>query len=180
MSSFNMLMDELRKIDLSHDDNWFATLEQRKKAEGDFHDQMRDQARFSQVSGDTFEEFYTNRRFYRTAKNSREYFYSWLDKHVRDKVVLDYACGDGKQAIYSAKAGAKYVIGIDISAISIENARKEAIAAGVSDRTYFLRGDCEHSGLPDSSVDVVACAGGTTGPVKTQSRLAILNEPVHS
>jgi ubiquinone/menaquinone biosynthesis C-methylase UbiE len=159
MTSLSVLTDELRKIDQAHDDAWFSRLDERKQLEGDFHDKMRDQTRFTQQSGDTFEEFYTNRRFYRTAQNSRDYFYKWLDTNVRDKVVLDFACGDGKQAMYCAKAGAKFVVGIDISAISIANARQEAAAAGLSDRTYFLRGDCERTGLPDSSVDVVVCAG---------------------
>ena len=159
MTPLPVLQHRLREIDQSHDEGWFSTLESRKQIEGEFHDQMRDKARFSQQSGDTFEEFYTNRRFYRTAANSRDYFYSWLEQNVRDKVVLDFACGDGKVAIFCAKAGAKYVVGIDISATSIANARSEAAAAGVADRTYFLRGDCENTGLPESSIDVVVCAG---------------------
>src|SRR5207245_1644472 len=48
---------------------------------------------------------------------------------------------------------------IDISGVSIQNARRAAQDRGLEDRTYFLRTDCEETGLPSSSVDIVVCAG---------------------
>lgn len=159
MISVTALRDQLSKLDGDHGANWYDSLEQRKKNESEFHDRMRDTAGLAGEKQDTYEEFYSNKRFYRTAQLSRGYFYDWIATHSPGKVVLDFACGDGKTALQAAKAAAKLVIGIDISGISIANAWAGARAEGLEQRTYFLRGDCENTRLPDSSVDVIICAG---------------------
>ena len=74
-------------------------------------------------------------------------------------MFLDYACGDGGSAIRAAKAGASLAIGIDISPVSIQNARRDAAAAGVSENTFFVQADCENTRLPDVSVDRIICSG---------------------
>nr|WP_240763263.1 class I SAM-dependent methyltransferase [Shigella flexneri] len=43
---------------------------------------------------------------------------------VKDKVVLDIACGEGYGSALLMKAGAKRVVGVDISEESIERAKK--------------------------------------------------------
>src|SRR5262245_39306333 len=160
MMSQAALLDHLKRIDHADEgESWFATLETRKKSESQFHDHMRDEARIEAIGQDTYEQFHSNKRFYRTAQLSRAYFYDWIDTHSRGKIVLDFACGNGDVALHAARAGAKLAIGIDISGISIRNARAHAAERGFADQTYFLRGDCERTGLPDSSVDVVVCAG---------------------
>jgi ubiquinone/menaquinone biosynthesis C-methylase UbiE len=160
MISKTSLLEHLQSIDhAADDDGWFATLEERKKKESQFHDNMRDEARIEAIGQDTYEQFHSNKRFYRTAQLSRTYFYDWIERHSRGKIVLDFACGNGDVAIHAARAGADLAVGIDISGISIHNARARAAENGLADRTYFLRGDCERTQLPDSSVDIVICAG---------------------
>lgn len=159
MESVQALREQLIQLDRATNSEWYAALDERKKREGEFHDNMRNKTRLSNPASDTYEEFFTNHRFYRTAKTSREYFYGWIDQHVRDKVIIDFACGDGNTAVHAAKAGAKLAIGIDISNGSVENARRNAATAGVTDRTVFLRGDCEATGLPDGCAEVIICAG---------------------
>ncbi|MFN2405788.1 MAG: class I SAM-dependent methyltransferase [Pyrinomonadaceae bacterium] len=56
---------------------------------------------------------------------------------TKDKVVIDFGCGDGEDAVEVAKRGAKRVIGVDIRERALENARKRAEARGVADRCVF-------------------------------------------
>jgi SAM-dependent methyltransferase len=158
MNSVQALREQLIQLDRSTNAEWYAGLEERKRRESEFHDNMRNKKLVNPAT-DTYEEFFTNHRFYRTARTSREYFYGWIDRQVRDKVVIDFACGNGNTALHAAKSGAKLVIGIDISNASVENARRTAAASGETERTVFLRGDCEATGLPDACADVILCAG---------------------
>ena len=159
MISADTMRERLEVIARSHGDEWYSGLESRKQAESDFHDRMRDAARIAAVGRDQYEEFFSNHRFYRTAVLSREYFFGWVARHAVGKTVLDFACGDGDVALRAAEAGARLAIGIDISGVSVRNARGAAAARGLTDRTFFLRADCEETGLPEDSVDVVICAG---------------------
>lgn len=65
---------------------------------------------------------------------------SMLDnKHLfRDKVVLDVGCGTGILCMFAAKAGAKKVIGVDMSNI-IDQAKKIVAANGFADSQCYLR-----------------------------------------
>ena len=153
------LREELLRLSRTNGDEWYSSLESRKQAESEFHDRMRDSARMEAVGKDQYEEFFSNHRFYRTALLSRQYFFDWVARNSSGRVVLDFACGDGDVALRAAEAGAKLTIGIDISGVSIQNAQRAAAAEGLSERTVFLRADCENTGLPDDSVDVVICAG---------------------
>jgi SAM-dependent methyltransferase len=159
MISADTLREELQRIARRNGDEWYAGLEVRKRKESEFHDNMRDAKRIEAVGRDQYEEFFSNHRFYRTATLSREYFFNWVTRNSLGKTVLDFACGDGDVALRAAAAGARLAIGIDISEVSVENARRAAAERGLSERTFFLRGDCENTGLPADSVDVVVCAG---------------------
>ena len=159
MMPADTLRAELERIARYNDDAWYGGLEQRKQKESEFHDQMRDSARIARLGRDQYEEFFSDHRFYRTATLSREYFFGWVTRYAAGKTVLDFACGDGDVALRAAGAGAKLAIGIDISAVSVQNAKRAAIERGLAERTFFLRADCEQTGLPSDSVDVVICAG---------------------
>jgi len=159
MISSDALRAELQRIANSNGDQWYAELEPRKRKESEFHDKMRDAAQIETLGKDQYEEFFSNHRFYRTATLSREYFFDWVTRNSPGRTVLDFACGDGDVALRAAAAGAQLAIGIDISRVSVQNARRTAAERGLTDKTFFLRADCENTGLPPSSVDVVICAG---------------------
>jgi ubiquinone/menaquinone biosynthesis C-methylase UbiE len=127
---------------------WFENLETRKKEEANFHDVSHHE----DVS-------FSNKKWYKTVQLSSTYLDKWLDENVPNKIVLDYACGNGNTAVRAAKKGAKYVIGIDISPISIQNAINVAQKEGVADKCIFIQGDCEKTGMPDNCVDTVLCFG---------------------
>jgi SAM-dependent methyltransferase len=56
---------------------------------------------------------------------------------LKDKVVLDFGCGTGENAIELAKNGCRRVIGLDIQEHFLDKARLGAEAAGVADRCMF-------------------------------------------
>jgi 2-polyprenyl-3-methyl-5-hydroxy-6-metoxy-1,4-benzoquinol methylase len=152
----------LQKLDiLNHKTNeeWLACLEKRKLKELEFHNKHRLRDARNQLSQDTYEKLYGNKKFYSTVKLSSDYVNSWISQHSRGKIFLDYACGNGVNAINAARAGAELAIGLDISDISIKNARKFAEEKGVLDNTSFVQADCEKTGLPNECVDLIICSG---------------------
>lgn len=154
------LLSSLSEIEQIPQSQWDSSLNDRKRAELKFHDAHRDRAKeIEPTDQDTYERFYGNRKYYSATEASKAYVGDWIDTHARGRVFLDYACGDGMNAIRAAKAGAKLAIGIDISPISIENARRDAAAAGVSANTRFVQADCENTKLPDECADRIICSG---------------------
>ncbi|KAJ2348260.1 Nuclear SAM-dependent mono-and asymmetric methyltransferase [Coemansia erecta] len=77
------------------------------------------------------------------------------NKHLfQDKVVLDVGCGTGILSMFAAKAGAKHVIGVDMSNI-IDKARLIVEENGLSDRITLLKGKMEEVELPFDKVDII-------------------------
>ena len=74
-------------------------------------------------------------------------------REIRGKVVIDFGCGTGHEAIEMARRGAGEVIGIDIQEHFLAEARQHAAAAGVSDRCIFAQ---QPSRLADVIVSVDA------------------------
>ena len=75
----------------------------------------------------------------------------------KDKVVLDVGCGTGILCMFAAKAGAKKVIGVDMSNI-IDQARVIVDKNGFSDTITLVKGKLEEVDLglgPDGKVDVI-------------------------
>lgn len=136
-------------------DDWIGGLEERKRAEAEFHDQYREGHRNEQ-SGAT-----SNQKFYQAASVVSEYSDEWIAANapVRAGTFLDYACGDGTQTLKAARAGAGLAVGIDISETSVQNARENAERAGFRDRTRFLQRDCEDTGFPAGSFSAALCSG---------------------
>lgn len=124
--------------------------DERKRAESEFHDKDRD------VTTKTDQG---NRKFYCTAKLSSNFREQWIRENAPGKVFLDYACGDGRYSMIAAEAAADLVIGVDISDVSVRLCKEAAAKSDLSNKTFFYQGDCEATGLPDSSVDLVLCSG---------------------
>jgi SAM-dependent methyltransferase len=69
-------------------------------------------------------------------------------KETKDKVVIDFGCGDGDDAVEVAERGARRVIGIDIRERALARAREKAVARGVADR-------CTFASQSDEKADVI-------------------------
>ncbi|MFZ4542326.1 MAG: methyltransferase domain-containing protein, partial [Rickettsiales bacterium] len=102
---------------------------------------------------------HANKKYYAISAISENYVNSWIQREARGRVFLDYACGNGSRAIFAASRGAHLAIGLDISDVSVRNARGSAEQAGVGEACIFVQGDCEATELPDESVDCILCCG---------------------
>lgn len=77
------------------------------------------------------------------------------NRHLfKDKVVLDIGCGTGILSMFAAKAGARLVIGVDMSDI-IERAKEIVELNNFADRILLLKGKMENVQLPVDKVDII-------------------------
>ncbi|KDQ55829.1 hypothetical protein JAAARDRAFT_37247 [Jaapia argillacea MUCL 33604] len=72
----------------------------------------------------------------------------------KDKTVLDVGCGTGILSMFAAKAGAKHVVGIDMSNI-IDQAQRIIEANGFKDTITLVKGKLEEATLPIESFDII-------------------------
>jgi SAM-dependent methyltransferase len=70
----------------------------------------------------------------------------WLE--IRDKVVVDFGCGCGSDAVEMAQRGVRKVIGVDIKEGFLAMGRERAKQLGLSDRCAFAK-------KVDERVDVI-------------------------
>ncbi|HEU4648216.1 MAG TPA: class I SAM-dependent methyltransferase [Gemmatimonadales bacterium] len=63
--------------------------------------------------------------------------YPALDADVRDRVILDFGCGVGAQAIALARLGARRVVGLDTNPRLLKMARDAAAAHHIQHRVRF-------------------------------------------
>jgi len=77
--------------------------------------------------------------------------YAYAAQFVKDKTVLDMACGEGYGSEMMGRA-ASHVYGVDIDKLSVEHATERY--AGASNLS-FAEGSCESIPLGDKTVDIV-------------------------
>ncbi|MCK4858248.1 MAG: class I SAM-dependent methyltransferase [candidate division Zixibacteria bacterium] len=93
-----------------------------------------------------YEQYFS---LYRTYDIVKHFFGS-----VKDRKVLDYACGSGWVSIYFARSGAE-CYGFDISPKSVEVANKMAAANGLGERCHFRVCSAENLDFPDNTFDFI-------------------------
>lgn len=154
------LLEQVERIDRIRNDEWLASLNARKREELEFHNRDRDPEliKKSMESQDTFEKFYGNKKYYNATDRSRIFLDDWIKQHAPGKVFLDYACGNGRNALMAAHAGAALALGLDISNVSVSNCQRAAKEQGLTNARFF-QADAENTQLPDSSVDLIVCSG---------------------
>ncbi len=146
------------KKPVKKDKSWVEGLEDRKKEELDFHNFDREKSEEEILKKQKEIDVHSNKKFYSITDSQTQYIDDWLKTNLKDKVFLDYACGDGLSSIKVSKYKPSLIIGIDISDVSVENATKFAKSKGLKN-TFFLQADCENTELPDNSVDIILCQG---------------------
>ncbi|KAJ3278893.1 Protein arginine N-methyltransferase 1-B [Blyttiomyces sp. JEL0837] len=79
----------------------------------------------------------------------------YQNQHLfKDKVVLDVGCGTGILCMFAAKAGAKLVIGVDMSNI-IDQAKVIVKDNGFDGKIVLIKGKMEDVVLPVDKVDII-------------------------
>ncbi|KAI4868529.1 protein arginine N-methyltransferase 1 [Hypoxylon rubiginosum] len=77
------------------------------------------------------------------------------NKHLfKDKVVLDVGCGTAILSMFAVRAGAKHVIGVDMSTI-IFKAKEIVKVNGMADKITLIQGKMEEIELPFPEVDII-------------------------
>ncbi len=99
-----------------------------------------------------------NKKWYTITRQSARVIHEWLKSNCPGKKVLDYACGNGKLAIFCAKYGGN-VVGIDISDVSIKNAKVFASRKKIEKGVAFLLTDAESLAFGDDTFDIIYEAG---------------------
>jgi ubiquinone/menaquinone biosynthesis C-methylase UbiE len=159
MTLDSVLLEHLKLRPVFKESAWVHDLEPRKKEEAVFHNFERDRDDAAVIRAQQEIDVHANRKYYSIAGRSIGYVDDWLKTHAPGRVVLDYACGNGKFAMRAATLGASLVVGLDISDVSIRNAQNAAKLAGLEDVCTFIQGDCEATELPDRSIDIIICSG---------------------
>lgn len=70
--------------------------------------------------------------------------------------LLDLACGRGAYGLLVARQAGSRVIGVDFSALALDEAQEQAAAMGVANASFRV-GELTATGLPDASAEAVLC-----------------------
>jgi SAM-dependent methyltransferase len=111
------------------------------------------------VFGDTF-ALYDEAEFDEFIEPFRERLQAnGIDPNVfRDKRCLDAGCGGGRASVMMAQAGAREVVGFDLSERNVQTATARAAARGL-DNCTFVQGSLLDIPFADESFDLVWCNG---------------------
>jgi ubiquinone/menaquinone biosynthesis C-methylase UbiE len=133
----------------------------RKHEEKAFHDRLRTGS-YGQRWSPKLEKLvqqdplWANMKYYSIERRSRKIIEDWLICNTKNKVVLDYCCGNGDDSFFAAQCGAAKVIGIDISDVSIANCIERSRIYNYSGITTFKVMDAEQLDFEESVFDVVS------------------------
>jgi ubiquinone/menaquinone biosynthesis C-methylase UbiE len=131
-------------------------MEIRKEKEKELHNVLRNKSLKTSLE---FEYLSSNKKWYSITRDSDKFVQRWLSQRCHNKRVLDYCCGNGRMSINMAKMGASEVVGIDISDVSIENAKRHAREEGLAKKTNFFVMDAENMTFDNESFDLVYESG---------------------
>ena len=135
------------------------SMQNRKELEKQFHDGLRNGC-YGQRWSPELEEviqsdpMWDNMKYYAIERKSRELVLNWLKREGKGKRVLDYCCGNGEDAFFTAKNGASHVLGIDLSELSIENCRQRAKNLNLKNVSFGVM-DAEALDIENDSLDII-------------------------
>jgi SAM-dependent methyltransferase len=71
------------------------------------------------------------------------------------KTMVDLGCGRGGPGLWLARSHGAVLVGVDFSAVAVQQAAERAALFGLADRARFVVGDLAATGLPDATADAV-------------------------
>ena len=134
-------------------------MDARKQEEISFHDALRRDAYEQRWSVEAEarmapDPLWANFKYYSVERKSLEYLRNRLSQHAPGKTVLDFGCGNGEESLFVARHGARRVVGIDLSEVSIENCRQRAHSEDLDGIVEFRIGDVEALDFEDNTFDL--------------------------
>ncbi len=173
----------VEKNSVSNLEDWFDGLEDRKKEEVTLHDKLRDMDFRKNASQEEVKKYFSNTKMLDgydeddqslftdnqiwfdneyLLKNSisglsDNYFNKLISECSTGSFVLDMASGFGRDSITAAKSNANFVVGVDLSPKSVEEANRLAVENSL-DNVLFAVADCENLYFEDNTFDLVICA----------------------
>lgn len=164
-------------------DDWFNGLEDRKKEEVALHDKLRDMDFRKNASDEEVKKFFSNTKMLDGFNQSGDslftdnqiwfdsdyllknsisglsdnYFNRLISESAEGSYVLDMASGFGRESITAAKGNANFVVGVDLSPKSVEEANQLAKRNNLKN-VIFAVADCENLYFEDNTFDLVICA----------------------
>jgi ubiquinone/menaquinone biosynthesis C-methylase UbiE len=88
---------------------------------------------------------------------SESYFNELISENSKGNIVLDMACGFGRESIIAAKSKAELVVGIDLSPVSVKEGNELALKNNLNN-IIFSVADCENLYFDDDTFDTIICA----------------------
>lgn len=132
-------------------------MELRKNKEKEFHNFLRD-GKYGEEAAESL-RYTANTKWYAASRQSRLFVNEWLVKYCPDKKVLNYCCGNGRMSLIIANSGAAQVTGIDISEVSIKNARDYLVKENSGKEVDFLVMDAERTAFDNDKFDLIYESG---------------------
>jgi len=132
-----------------------------KKIEKDFHERLREgkhplpPVKIDDIHRMYLQPSYTSGKDKYSDNKMAFHEIIYRDGGWKNKLTLDYGCGDGTWAVYFSLTGARKVIGFDLAEIGIRRGRDRIIRQGLSDKSYLLVGDASHLPFADDAFDIV-------------------------
>ena len=153
-TSFYDNLEDRKKKELEHH-NIHREIVTGYEYDTDAYGKSEDERRKYVTDQKEYEYHFSNAKFYSITNSSFAYRDKILFKDMKNKVALDWCCGNGEIGLAMAQAGAKKVCGVDLSDVSIDNATKLAKENNVGEKCNYLQMDAENMTYPDNTFDVV-------------------------
>ncbi len=177
------IIQAIKDNSISDSDKWFKNLEQRKQEEVLLHDKLRDMNFRKNISEKDAKKFFSNTKMLDGQNDSQDslfinnqrwfdnsyllqnsisglsdvFFNELISSNSRGNIVLDMACGFGRESIIAAKSGAELVVGIDLSPNSVKEGN-ELAQKNKLNNIIFSVADCENLYFENNTFDTIICA----------------------
>jgi ubiquinone/menaquinone biosynthesis C-methylase UbiE len=130
-------------------------MEQRKLAEIEWADKRR---QIDPDDEEALKKHCANMKYYSVVRRTTEYVNDWISRNCDGKDVFEMACGNGGYALKISEH-ARTCVAADIAPVTIQQAIERSVHDPHTKKIQYMVLDCEKTGLPDGSFDVV-CEGG--------------------
>jgi len=181
--STEKIIQSIKDHSITNSDEWFANLEKRKQEEVLLHDKLRDMDFRKKISKEDKKKFFSNTRLVNGLDDSEDslfmnnqkwfnneyllknsisglseaYFNELISENSKGNILLDMACGFGRESIIAAKSEAELVVGIDLSPVSVKEGNELALKNNLNN-IIFSVADCENLFFDDDTFDTIICA----------------------